>query len=236
MENKIIIGVVSVFVAIVVLAGILMPVIDMATEPKQETGLLEGAYGPTLIYQDEPETVGSGSFDYMFAQNTNGVMSVGISGHDPVTFNLSELADKTIILYSDSYTTIYIEDGMYKSTTPLNSITETPITATAIAVTYKAMQSGVKYQISRDATSSYESVPSYYYVMGADGEYSNFAGDNPPTMDTPAVSVAGAYIGERYGTIEVDPFGANLYNLMPFLVIIAILVSAVVYFIGKSYL
>ena len=233
MENKIIIGVVSVFVAIVVLAGILMPVIDMATEPKQETAEKEGAYGP-LLYQGTPE---SDTYPYRYFNTTysNGVLSIK-SGPanamvDVASINISELSNTPQIIYADDNQTIYIDNSLLQFS---GTITKSDVALnSAVNVQYY----NDKMTYSDGSGNQYvDGKITYYYRCSDTGDYANFAGDNPPTMDTPAVSVTGAYIGERYTITDVDPFGANLYNLMPFLVIIAILVSAVVYFIGKSYL
>lgn len=233
MENKIIIGVVSVFVAIVVLAGILMPVIDMATEPKQEESEKDGAYGP-LLYQGTPE---SDTYPYRYFNTTysNEVLSIK-SGPanamvDVASINISELSNTPQIIYADNNQTIYIDNSLLQFS---GTITKSDV---ALNSTVNVQYYNDRMTYSDGSGNQYvDGKITYYYRCSDTGDYANFAGDNPPTIDTPAVSVTGAYIGERYTTKDVDPFGANLYNLMPFLVIIAILVSAVVYFIGKSYL
>lgn len=230
-NNKFVIAVVSTVIMVVLITNVVIPVIGNA---ESGTEKVMTGYGPTLIYQDEPETVDAGTFYYMMARNVDGVINVNINGGEPVTFVLSELADKTIILYSDSYATIYIENGMYKTTTAFNGVTEVPITASPISVNYRAMSSGVKYQLSSTAQSDYQPVPSYYYVMGANGDYSNFAGDNPPSMDTPTVSVAGAYIGEINTTVIEKPQYAAILEVIPILMFVGVLVAVVTMSIKKQ--
>lgn len=236
MENKMIIGIVSICVSIIVLASVLIPIIDNATETETETVVVpkEGAYGPSLTYQGEPETISGTVYTYISAKinpsdNTQIVIQRGtaMAGYDStVNLDISSLTGKTLIIYSDSNLTIYIEDNEYKCTD--SDFTAQPLTSNVSVLTLRNSGSTVKYSIG-SVTNVEKTKPTYYYSTTGDGDYLNFVGDNPPSMDTPSAAVAGVYIGEGYTTTTIEtggiPGGAVLL-VIPLFFLVAILVVA----------
>lgn len=240
MESKILFGVVGIVVSIILVGSLMMPIIDTAVSigASEEIEPVSGGYGPSMIYQNEPEitTETNSTYYYFRATYSNGTITFksGPYGNTTITsIDSNELTDKTLIVYSDSLTTIYIKDGKYHSTTPINGVSEIDLTTPGIGVNYAYNDGGVKYQFSQNLRE--QPVPSHYYSIGNDGDYINFVGDNPPAMDTPTVSVEGVYIGEKYHTVMGENPLKPLYYAIPLTVIIAVLVFAVGVFVSKRY-
>lgn len=235
MEGKYITGIVMIMVGILMVGSILVPIINDASQGGTETIEVQGGYG-TLMYQGTPEDENVYPYTYLQCSLTDTTLSVksGLSNALVVvaTIDTTQL-DKPLIIYSDDNVTVYIDNGQFhfssETVTDVNGVTTN--LNQQIFIRYNSSR-GMTY--STGSSNSYvEEKITYYYQYNNTGDYANFEGSNPPAMDTPAVSVDGVYIGQKYITITGKSPYAALYGTIVIMVLVAILVAAVGIFISK---
>lgn len=233
MDNKYIVGIVGVVVAIILVGSLLTPVINDLSEGETEQTEKEGAYG-TLIYQGTPEDYTTYPYRY-FQTNLNDTTLSVKTGYanalaEVATIDTAQL-DKPLIVYADNNVTIYIDNGQFhfssETVSEVNGVTANLNTQPYVAY---SSNRGMTYGTGSSNTYVTEKI-TYYYQYNNGGDYANFEGSNPPAMDTPAVSVDGVYIGEKYTTITKDSPYASLYGAIVVIVLASILIASVGYFI-----
>lgn len=237
MDNKYIVGIVGVVVAIILVGSLLTPVINDLSKGESETIEAENPIGLPVKYDvANPNLSGTVSF-YNFTveeqyDDDNNVIDYLLqlsAGSNTASSLRSSLPDKFIV-YSDNNTTIYI-DGNKIQSSELNITGDITGADNFFQVYYR----NGSYSYRTDAGNINAPTPiSYYYRMCSSGDYSNFAGDNPPAMDTPAASINGVYIGEKYITITGDSPYASLYGAIVVIVLASILIASVGYFISTK--
>lgn len=236
MNGKFLGVVIGAVVAIMLVGSLLMPIINEQTTTT-ELAPAEGAYG-YMRYQSSPETE---SYAYLWVQYQSDPAGFKIQWGMPPTLNhtilLSDIPDGKMILYADSHFIAYIEDGKYHyyspdGTVPTYTSDETPSVASlpvesnfsgTIKVT--VVSNGIKYTASTTESVTVTNLPAYYYISDPTGDYANFVGDNPPTMDTPSVSVAGMYIGPKMAETTTSTPGAPIYLAIPIVILVALLTA-----------
>lgn len=127
MNGKFIGVVIGAVVAIMLVGGVLMPIINDATEEEEEqTVVASGAVGPNIAYNTQSELYSENALKYWFrividTDNDLGNVlkfSRKASGSDyyyiyPIGDNFD---NKTVILYSDDVITVYVVNGVITST------------------------------------------------------------------------------------------------------------------------
>ena len=239
-NNKFVLAVASTVIMVVLITTVLIPIIGSTSTGTETKEQKDGAYGPSLTYQSTPESTDSSYFyiDARLANDEENIrISTGVNGNftTDIYLSIADLADKTTIIYSDNYTTIYIEDNNYKFTNNsgdswVNDLGTVPISSSIFV--QKLSNNTMNYKGSVKVPVNIP--PTYYYAMTGNGEYSNFIGDNAPTMDTPSVSVTGAYIGERYTTVIEKSQYAAILEVIPILMLVGVLVAVVTMSIKKQ--
>ena len=234
MDNKYIVGIVGVVVAIILVGSLLAPVINDLSQGESETIEAENPIGLPVKYDAaNPNLSGTVNFynftveeQYDDEMNVTDYLLRLTAGSDTATALRSSLPDKFIV-YSDNNTTIYI-DGNKIQSSELNITGDITGTDNFFQVFYR----NGNYTYRTDAANTNAPAPiAYYYRMCSSGDYSNFVGDNPPAMNTPAASIDGVYIGEKYITITGDSPYASLYGAVVVIVLASILIASVGYFI-----
>ena len=227
MNGKYLGVVIGAVVAIMLVGGVLMPIINDASTTI-ETVPAEGAYG-FMSYQSEPEPVSGGlPYRYVYAIKDGSSDNMVIS-HGPANAMVTiesvpytEFLNTDRIVYADSNIVIYVSNGSiycdYNGQT-----TESD----RLDMGFWVQNNGSASRCTVGTTSIFTSapVPTYYYVDDPNGDYANFEGDNPPSMDTPSVSAAGMYIGPKETVTETQAPGYAIYVAIPLVILVALLTA-----------
>lgn len=225
-SNKIVITVVGVVVSVLLICSLMIPVIENANGTETEIEV-EGGFGQPISYHNNPEINNRASIISIKVNSSGTLQIYNTLESAPVYMYNAPRVDfpEKMIVYADNNATVYIDgDYVYFS----NLTDPVPIT-TATLVSYR--DGSYRYgTIDGYVTAS---TLTYYYSIDTDGDYSNFNGNNPPAMDTPAVSGDGMYIGERY-TVETDdsPYMA-LLNVIPILMIAGLIIAVTGLFVYR---
>lgn len=225
--------VVGVVVSVLLICSLMIPVISNATQGTETTTEVEGAYWP-LTYQSQPE---NGTY-YYFRSSYNsgtGIISIQNSFNPYVTlkeYTVDDVTNQIIIVYADTNVTVYIDNGNYNFAFVDDSYNATPVPITTQGFIMVNGQNVGKFNFGSGNTFDLPK-PTYYYVIDDDGDYANFIGDNPPPMDTPAVTVDGAYIGEKYITTSDKPSYSAILNMIPILMILGLIVTVTGLFVYR---
>ena len=226
MNGKYLGVVIGAVVAIMLVGGVLMPIINDAS--KQEgTTTAEGAYG-FMSYQPDPEPSSGLPYRYVYATwgGSDGMITIS---HGPAndmqtieSMPTTEFFNTDRIVYADSNIVIYVSNGSiyydYDGQTTQGDYLE--------RFWVQNDGNGVsKATVGSTTVFSDAPVPTYYYVDNPNGDYANFEGDNPPTMDTPSVSVAGMYIGLKETVTETQAPGYAIYVAIPLVILVALLTA-----------
>lgn len=230
-NNSFIMLTIGVVISVVLVSSVLIPIIGDASAPDTETieTLNEDGYG-SLAYQESPELAEKQIvYAYMKSTYRDGIFTIQRGYLDQLetvaTIDINEL-NEPLILYSDDNITIYIDNGSYHFTGTVFEYDSVPIDVPTLYAGNST--SGAKYNNSGQNV-TIPSIPTYYYAYNDNGDYANFVGDNPPTMDTPAVSVAGSYIGEKYSTktITVEKPYASMLSIIPVIALISVIIFTI---------
>lgn len=166
--------------------------------------------------------------------------------------------NKTVILYSDDIITVYVVNGVITSTIeelytgytlPIIS-GDTDLDGWTNKILFRATSitgSALKYDryepttqssdVVYNATSlSDEGKIAYAYLPNESGQYITIDGNDPPSMDIPSVSVSGAYIGEKYETINVGGIpGSAVVLVIPIVILVALLTAVAFVVFRRDY-
>lgn len=234
MNGKYLGVVIGAVVAIMLVGGVLMPIINENTS-HTEIAPVEGAYG-YMKYQPSPETQ-TGSIPYRYfsasATSTNMVIKTGPANGLVTVLDIpiSDFLGTDQIYYADSNIVFYVSNGAFyadydgaSTQIRVSSSYDGVTLATTSAEVYKCTLSGTTYNGGNQMFSD-KPLPEYYYVVDPNGDYANFEGDNPPSMDTPSVSVAGMYIGPKMAETTTSSPGAPIYLAIPIVILVALLTA-----------
>ena len=226
MNGKYLGVVIGAVVAIMLVGGVLMPIINDAST-QEGTTTAEGAYG-FMSYQPDPEPSSGLPYRYVYATwgGSDGMITIS---HGPAndmqtieSMPTTEFFNTDRIVYADSNIVIYVSNGSiyydYDGQTTQGDYLE--------RFWVQNDGNGVsKATVGSTTVFSDAPVPTYYYVDNPNGDYANFEGDNPPTMDTPSVSVAGMYIGLKETVTETQAPGYAIYVAIPLVILVALLTA-----------
>ena len=229
MNGKYLGVIIGAVVAIMLVGGVLMPVInEQATTTEQAPA--EGAYGPAVGYytiESAPTTTTNyfvATFDFDDTDEDS-VITATFKVNNVQAYNgpLSDLPK--MIIYADNNVTIYIDgESVYYSGDVNGSYSIRSDASPTIQIYWKT--NAYKYSIGDNVfNQTYGDITYYYAAFVTDGEYSNFLGDNPPTMDTPTVSVAGMYIGPKMTEVPTESPAAPIYLAIPIVILVALLTA-----------
>lgn len=234
MNGKYLGVVIGAVVAIMLVGGVLMPVIN-DNASTTETVPADGAYG-FMKYQPEPETQ-AGSIPYRYFQasatSTNMVIKTGPANGLVTIIDtpISDFLGTDQIYYADSNIVLYVSDGAFyadydgaSTQIRVSSNGDGVTLATTSATVYRCVLSGTTYNGGSYMFSD-TPIPDYYYIVDSNGDYANFAGDNPPSMDAPSVSVAGMYIGPKMIEKTTESPAAPIYLAIPIVILVALLMA-----------
>lgn len=215
-------------VSVILITSLLVPIInDASSQDGTETIEVEGGYCSVTLRHPSSDVEWDTYIrvSYNSSTDTYFIQKDGLSPQVRQNLNRSEIADKTAIIYADPTHIIYIKDDMYYCN-DTSFIPAEGITTSHTELLVQKNTSGIKYSLAGFQLTG-QPVPSYYYVYDDDGEYANFEGSDPPAMDTPAVSIDGAYIGEKVRTITttVDSPYSSILNIIPILMIAGVIMS-----------
>lgn len=237
-SNKIVIGVVGVVVAVLLICTLMIPIVNENAQGTETTTEVAGGYG-TLMYQGTPESPTGMAIQYILLQPSdtdNTIINVYKGGNlnDPITtIDINTLDGKNLIVYSDINAVLSIQNGKYVFTGNTTLPSDSDITNT-VSVSYNR-QVGMVYDNRIESSVRISGQTTYYYAYSNSGDYANFEGDNPPAMDTPAVSVDGVYIGKKYITETITPPYAMILNVLPILMIITVMMFAVGFIVYRRF-
>ncbi len=225
MNGKYIGVVIGAVVAIMLVGGVLMPVINDASTQK-ETTPAEGAFG-FMSYQSEPEpSEGGMPYRYVYAIKTGDDMVISKGPANAMTqietVPYTDFLNTDRIYYADSNIVFYVSSGaLYYIYNQQTVEVDRP------DVGFWVQNSGTASRASAGTGTIFTaaSLPTYYYVDNPNGDYANFEGDNPPSMDTPSVSAAGMYIGPKETVTEVQAPGYAIYVAIPLIILVALLTA-----------
>lgn len=226
MNGKYIGVVIGAVVAIMLVGGVLMPIIDNASTQK-ETTPAEGAYGPDVAYFGNIE---SGNYVLYRASFSvvGGVNQIDIHARTPTYTQLykgprADLPDK-MILYADDNLKVWLDNDNISYSGVLNgTFSYTGLDEPKEITIQNSANYGGSYT---DGDDYQDGNITYYYVATVEsGEYSNFIGDNPPTMDTPTVTAGGMYIGPKEIVTETHAPGYAIYVAIPLIILVALLTA-----------
>lgn len=208
-------------VAIILITSVLIPVIDDASQGTETETEAEGSFGLPISYHNNPEFRNRASI-ISIKVNSLGILQIyNTLESAPVYMYDGPRADfpDKMIVYADNNATVYIDgDYIYFS----NVTDPIPLT-TSTLVSYR--DGSYRYGTADGFVTA--TTLTYYYSIDTEGDYSNFNGSNPPTMDTPAASANGMYIGEKYITETVVPPYAAVLNVIPILMIVGVIVTVI---------
>lgn len=228
MNGKYIGVIVGAVVAIMLVGGVLMPIIDNASTQK-ETTPAEGAYGPSVGYytiESTPTatiTYFAATFDWDSSE-TNSPITVTIKVNSTQAYNgpLSDLPK--MILYADNNVTIYIDGESVYYSGDVNGSYSIRNTEPTIQIYWR--NGTYYYTIGYNVfNQQYGDITYYYAAFVEDGNYSNFLGDTAPSMDTPAVVAGGMYIGPKETVTEAPGPGHAIYVAIPLVILVALLTA-----------
>lgn len=228
MNGKYLGVVIGAVVAIMLVGGVLMPIINDASTQK-ETTPAEGAYGPSVGYytiESAPttsKTYFSATFDWDSSE-PDSVITVSIKANGVQAYNgpLSDLPK--MILYADNNVTIYIDGETVYYSGAANGSYSIRNTEPTIQIYWR--QGTYYYTIGYDVfNQTYGDITYYYVAFVEDGNYSNFLGDTAPSMDTPAVVAGGMYIGPKETVTETQAPGYAIYMAIPLVILVALLTA-----------
>ena len=220
MNGKYLGVVIGAVVAIMLVGGLLMPIIDNAS-PQKETVPAEGAYGPDIMYSDTPTVNLSRSILIVAYEERWDRLTITVDGLGTVYNGARSEFPNKIILYADSNATVYL-DGNYLHISNYNDGAAVLLDSSGLSV--KSRSTG-EYRYGPSSGYVTADAPTYCYIVYDNGDYANFEGDNPPSMDTPTVSVAGMYIGPRMTIGEKPGATAPIYLAIPVVLLASLLVA-----------
>ena len=219
---------ICIVLTVVIITTALIPIISDAST-KTELAPAEGAYG-FMSYQPDPEPSSGLPYRYVYATwgGSDGMITIS---HGPAnamqtieSMPTTEFFNTDRIVYADSNIVIYVSNGSiyydYDGQTTQGDYLE--------RFWVQNDGNGVsKATVGSTTVFSDAPVPTYYYAPDPNGDYANFEGDNPPTMDTPSVSVAGMYIGTKVIEKTVESPYAAVYLVIPLIVLVSLLMMCV---------
>lgn len=236
MNGKYLGVIIGAVVAIMLVGGLLMPIIDNASTEK-ETTPAEGAYGPDVAYFGNLE---SGNY-ILYRANFSvdgGVNQIDIHARAPTYTQLykgprADLPDK-MILYADDNLKVWLDNDSISYSGILNgTISYTDLEEPKEIIVQNSANYGGSYT---DGDDYQDGNITYCYVATVEsGEYSNFIGDNPPTMDTPTVTAGGMYIGLKEIVTETRAPGYAVYMAIPIIILASLLVAVAVVAFKRDY-
>lgn len=231
MNGKFIGVVIGAVVAIMLVGSILMPIINEQTTPTTELVSNPDAFGPSVNYIGDlaPATSNLSYFGLKYttsSQKFNIYQSDGTISYLIENATRDAIPDKAI-LYADNNATIYIDDMTLTVDFVDSNNTDVSYDLSEGTITFLARYNNGTYQygISGGEYTILSNPVSYYYIAFMDGEYSNCTGDNPPTMDTPAASANGIYIGTKVIEKTTNPTAAPIYLVIPIVILVALLTA-----------
>lgn len=233
---------VCVIVAVTIIMTALVPIISDTIGTETELTPAEGAYGPAVGYYtiESTPTTTTEFFDAYFLFDSDvedSAITVTIKVNNVQVYNgpLSDLPK--MILYADNNVTIYIDgESVYYSGVVNGSYSIRTDGEPTIQIYWR--QGAYKTTIGNDVfNQTYGDITYYYAAFATDGEYSNFLGDNAPSMDTPAVTAGGMYIGPKMTetTVSKDPFtGSVVLTIIPIIMLVSLVMLCIREFMKKQ--
>lgn len=236
MNGKFLGVVIGAVVAIMLVGSVLMPIINDAST-QEGTTTAEGAYS-FMSYQPDPEPSSGLPYRYVYATwgGSDGMITIS---HGPAnamqtieSMPTTEFFNTDRIVYADSNIVIYVSNGSiyydYDGQTTQGDYLE--------RFWVQNDGNGVsKAAVGSTTVFSDAPVPTYYYAPDPNGDYANFEGDNPPTMDTPTVTAGGMYIGPKEIEIEIHAPGYAIYLAIPIVILVALLTAVAFVAFRKDY-
>lgn len=230
MNGKYLGVIIGAVVAIMLVGGVLMPVINEQTTPATEYEDNPDAFGPSVNYVGglEPATSNftyfamkysssSSTFD-IYQMDTNGIQYL-------LKTEPRDSIPQKAILYADNNVTVYIDDMLLIYNYINDAYTDRSYDLSAGVLQTVRYNNG-SYQYGQTNGFITPSDPiSYYYIAFMDGEYSNCTGDNPPTMGTPSASADGIYIGPKMTEVTTESPAAPIYLAIPIVILVALLTA-----------
>lgn len=227
---------VCIVVAVTVIMTALVPIISDQTT-KTELVNNPDAYGPSVGYVGDvaPASSNITYFSMKYTPTTEYFEIYTTAADGSTTFLIRNVTRDTIpdkaILYGDNNATIYIDDMTVYVDLLDDSEEDKSYDLTSNPGNIFARYKNAQYQYGNSMDFAYLSTPiSYYYMAYMDGDYSNCLGDNPPTMDTPSVSVAGMYIGPKMTerTVPNDLFtGSVVLTIIPIIMLVSLVMLCI---------
>ena len=243
MNGKFIGVVIGAVVAIMLVGGVLMPVINEQTTPSTGTENNPDAFGPSVDYigglEPATENMTYFSIKYSSSSQTFNMYQMDTNGLNYLLQNATRDAiPNKAILYADNNATIYIDD-MTLTFDYVDSANTDGSYDLSTGLTFVVKYNSGTYQYGANTGGYAYVTPSnpiaYYYIAFMEGDYSNCTGDNPPTMDTPTVSVNGMYIGLKAIEKEIKNPTAPLYLAIPIVILVALLTAVAFVAFRKDY-
>ena len=231
MNGKFIGVVIGAVVAIMLVGSVLMPIINVQTTTETELVDNPDAFGPSVNYIGDlaPATSNYSYFGLRYIESSQKFFISHQSGGD-ISYlienaNRDAIPDKAI-LYADNNATIYIDDmTLTVDFVDSNNTDVSYNLSDGIVFVVRYNNGTYQYGINGGEYTILSNPVSYYYIAFMDGDYSNCTGDNPPTMDTPAASANGMYIGPKTTVITTSNPAAPIYLAIPIVILVALLTA-----------